>query len=79
MAAHTFPATLLEAPAWVYRHHQASDNIEVLRRMGRDKAMIFKTRVDATYGLMNLMEEARRKIGQGQGARRSTPMAGTTT
>ena len=64
LVAHTDPAALLEAPAWVYRHHQASDNIEALRRMGRDRNMIFKTRVDATYGLMNLMETARVNIGR---------------
>jgi alpha-beta hydrolase superfamily lysophospholipase len=64
IAAHSYPAALLEAPAWVYRTHQASDNIEALRRMGRDRNMIFKTRVDAAYGLMNLMEHARRKIGR---------------
>jgi acylglycerol lipase len=64
LVAHTDPAALLEAPAWVYRHHQASDNIAILRRMGRDKNMIFKTRVDATYGLMNLMETARLEIGR---------------
>jgi alpha-beta hydrolase superfamily lysophospholipase len=61
--AHTDPGGLLEAPAWVYRHHQPSDNIEILRHMGRDKHMIFKTRVDATYGLMNLMQDAADRIG----------------
>jgi alpha-beta hydrolase superfamily lysophospholipase len=64
LVAHTDPAALLEAPAWVYRRHQASDNIAVLRRMGRDRNMIFKTRVDAAYGLMNLMETARVEIGR---------------
>jgi acylglycerol lipase len=63
LVAHTDPGGLLEAPAWVYRHHQASDNIAALRRMGRDRNMIFNTRVDATYGLMNLMEAAHRQIG----------------
>ena len=38
--------------------------LEALRRMGRDRNMIFKTRVDATYGLMNLMETARVEIGR---------------
>ena len=64
IVAHADPGGLLEAPAWVYRKHQASDNIETLRRMGRDRNMIFKTRVDATYGLMTLMEQARRRIGE---------------
>jgi alpha-beta hydrolase superfamily lysophospholipase len=63
-AAHTDPGGLLEAPAWVYRRHPPSDNIAVLRQMGRDRNMIFKTRVDATYGLMNLMQDASVEIGR---------------
>jgi alpha-beta hydrolase superfamily lysophospholipase len=63
IVAHTDPGGLLEAPAWVYRHHQPSDNIEILRQMGRDRNLIFKTRVDATYGLMNLMQHASTEIG----------------
>ena len=61
--AHTDPGGLLEAPAWLFRQHMPSDNIAILRRMGRDRNMIFKTRVDATYGLMNLMQDAADRIG----------------
>ncbi len=64
IVAHTDPGGLLDPPAWVYRTHQPSDNIEVLRRMGRDRNMIFKTRVDATYGLMNLMDHASKAVGR---------------
>jgi acylglycerol lipase len=63
LVAHTDPGGLLEAPAWLFKTHMPSDNIEILRRMGRDKNLIFKTRVDATYGLMNLMQDARKEIG----------------
>ena len=37
---------------------QASDNIEMLRALGRDPLIIKKTRVDAMDGLTNLMSEA---------------------
>ncbi len=37
---------------------QASDNIEMLRALGRDPLMIKRTRVDAVYGLSNLMDKA---------------------
>ncbi len=37
---------------------QASDNIEMLRALGRDPLMIKRTRVDAVYGLSNLMDTA---------------------
>jgi len=36
-----------------------SDNIEMLRALGRDPWFIKKTRADAVYGLVNLMDEAR--------------------
>ncbi|MEN8261091.1 MAG: lysophospholipase [Pseudomonadota bacterium] len=35
-----------------------SDNIEMLRGLGRDPLVIKKTRVDALYGLTNLMDDA---------------------
>lgn len=37
---------------------QASDNIEMLRRLSRDPLFIKATRVDAIHGLVNLMDEA---------------------
>lgn len=37
---------------------QASDNIEMLRALGRDPFFIKATRVDAIYGLVNLMDGA---------------------
>lgn len=37
---------------------QASDNIEMLRALGRDPLVIKRTRVDAVYGLTNLMDRA---------------------
>lgn len=37
---------------------QASDNIEMLRALGRDPLVIKRTRVDAVYGLTDLMDRA---------------------
>ncbi|MGH8551490.1 MAG: lysophospholipase [Methylococcales bacterium] len=38
-----------------------SDNIEMLRALGRDPLVIKETRVEAIYGLVDLMDEALRK------------------
>ena len=37
---------------------QPSDNIEMLRALGRDPLVIKETRIDAAWGLANLMDEA---------------------
>ncbi len=62
--AHLAPARELNAPDWLARRIHASDNLDELRAMGRDRNMIFATRVDATYGLVNLMQAARERIGR---------------
>jgi alpha-beta hydrolase superfamily lysophospholipase len=62
IAAHTAPGARIEAPSWLARKIRASDNIEVLRAMGRDPNMIFKTRIDAIYGLVGLMQDADREL-----------------
>jgi alpha-beta hydrolase superfamily lysophospholipase len=41
-----------------------SDNIEMLRGLGRDPLVIKETRVDAIYGLVNLMDEALSRVDQ---------------
>jgi alpha-beta hydrolase superfamily lysophospholipase len=64
LAAHVLPALELSPPEWLARKIHASDNIPVLIRMGRDRNMIFKTRVDAVYGLMQLMQQADDDVGQ---------------
>jgi acylglycerol lipase len=65
--AHTFPWRSVEAPRSVQRRIMASDNIEMLRRLGRDRNMLFTTRVDAIYGLVGLMETAIDRIPQLRG------------
>ncbi len=39
----------------------------MLRRIGRDPNMIFRTRIDAIYGLVGLMEKASQRSGNLQG------------
>ena len=62
LGAHIDPAAKLEPPAWLVERHPASDNFETLRRMGRDKWMIFSTRIDVVYGLVGLMQSALEKV-----------------
>lgn len=53
IAAHTFPgATLTGRSLKIW----PSDNVEMLRDLGRDPLMIKKTRTDAIYGLVGLMD-----------------------
>lgn len=58
LAAHTVP--WLEVTPQVRR--RPSDNITMLRAMARDPNMIRRTRVDAAYGLVGLMDRAYRGI-----------------
>jgi alpha-beta hydrolase superfamily lysophospholipase len=62
--AHLFGGHKLEPPTIVTEHIQASDNLPELRRMGRDPLMIWGTRPDTIYGLVNLMEHANRRMGE---------------
>lgn len=61
IGAHTFPWRPVTPPRSVTRRIVASDNTEMLRRIGRDPNMIWRTRIDAIYGLVRLMEEASRR------------------
>lgn len=58
VGAHTFPWRAVTAPRNVTRRITASDNREALLRAGRDPHMIWETRIDAIYGLVNLMQRA---------------------
>ncbi|RED46126.1 alpha/beta hydrolase [Aestuariispira insulae] len=60
----------MKAPFWFFAHTipwlevrprvdiQPSDNIEMLRALGRDPLIIKRTRIDAAWGLLNLMTDA---------------------
>ncbi|MGH8552391.1 MAG: lysophospholipase, partial [Methylococcales bacterium] len=55
VSAHTFPWMTLTGESMEIH---PSDNIEMLRKLGRDPLVIKETRVEAIYGLVNLMDEA---------------------
>ena len=55
MAVHTLPSRQLTGKGLGI---QASDNLEMLKALGRDPKVIKATRVDAVWGLVNLMDEA---------------------
>jgi alpha-beta hydrolase superfamily lysophospholipase len=61
LGAHTFPWQHVTPPRGVVRHITPSDNVAMLQRIGRDHNMLFTTRIDAVYGLVNLMETASRR------------------
>lgn len=62
LGAHTLRSYSVSPPPFVQRRIRASDNIEHLRRMGRDRNLIFQTRIDTIYGLVSLMQTARTRI-----------------
>ena len=62
LGAHTLRSYSVSPPPFVQRRIRASDNIEHLRRMGRDRNLIFRTRIDTIYGLVSLMQTARSRI-----------------
>ena len=55
IAAHTVPWLTVTGRGLNIR---ASDNIEMLKALGRDPLVIKKTRIDTLYGLSNLMDAA---------------------
>ncbi len=58
LAALTAPGARLEPPKSVIAQVTPSDNLALLRRMGRDDNLLFETRTDALLGLVNLMQRA---------------------
>ena len=58
VGAHTFPWRAVQPPRNVVRTRTASDNREALLQAGRAPHMIWRTRIDAVYGLVGLMERA---------------------
>lgn len=58
VGAHTFPWQAVQPTRGMTRRITASDNREALLQAGRAPHMIWSTRIDAVYGLVNLMEKA---------------------
>lgn len=61
LAAHTIPANKMTGNRLGI---VASDNIEMLRALGRDPMIIHETRTDAVYGLVGQMERGYRAAGR---------------
>lgn len=62
--AHLVPTHQLAPPNWLTRRIRSTDNIEHLRKMSRDKHLIFRTRIDAMYGLVDLMQHGQDGLGR---------------
>ena len=58
LVAHVTPSLDVEPPDFITTIVHASDNIDELRAMGRDRLMLWGARADALYGLVNLMQDA---------------------
>jgi alpha-beta hydrolase superfamily lysophospholipase len=66
IAARAMGERAVEAPEWAVRALPASDNRLELFRNYRDPNSILSTRIDALYGLVDLMETASMRLGQVQ-------------
>jgi acylglycerol lipase len=64
IGARVAPAAVLEPPRFVTSRVKATDNLEELQAMGRDRLMIWGSRIDAIYGLTGLMHQSWRKTGE---------------
>jgi alpha-beta hydrolase superfamily lysophospholipase len=62
--AHTAPALQLNPPTFITNNIRASDNTTELIRMGRDPNLLWGARMDALYGLMNLMQKGWAETGR---------------
>ncbi|OYX71733.1 MAG: hypothetical protein B7Y81_08580 [Caulobacter sp. 32-67-35] len=58
VTAHMVGGWVVEPPDWLVRKVMPSDNLDELRRMGKDPLMIWGARSDTVYGLVGLMEKA---------------------
>lgn len=58
LGAYLFGASNVRPPREVQSQITPSDNIDMLRKIGRDPNMLFETRIDAVFGLVDLMDTA---------------------
>lgn len=66
ITAHTTRSWVVKPPEWLVKRVQPTDNIDELRRMGRDPLMIWGARSDTLYGLVGLMERGWASLGKVQ-------------
>jgi alpha-beta hydrolase superfamily lysophospholipase len=64
IAARAMGERPVDTPEWAVKVRPASDNRLELFRNGRDPNSILSTRIDALYGLVDLMETASMRLGQ---------------
>ena len=64
IAARAMGERPIDAPEWAVKVRPASDNRLELFRNGRDPNSILSTRIDALYGLVDLMETASMRLGE---------------
>lgn len=63
LAGRTVRSWTIEPPRFVARRIHPTDNIELWRKMSADPNMLWDTRMDAIYGIVDLMEDAWRATG----------------
>lgn len=63
IAARAMGDRAIDAPEWAVKVRPASDNRLELFRNGRDPNSILSTRIDALYGLVDVMETASMRLG----------------
>jgi alpha-beta hydrolase superfamily lysophospholipase len=63
LAANFTASKVYTPPRWVTDHISPTDNREELIAMGRDKLMIWGARSDTLYGLVQLMDDASKDVG----------------
>lgn len=64
VAARLSPATALSPPGFIAEQYVPTDNYEERVAMSRDRLLLFTTRPDAVYGLVDLMESAHRRLSR---------------
>jgi len=64
LTSHVAPGWVLEPPRVITNRIDPTDNIDELRRMGRDPLMLWGARTDALYGIVGLMQTGWRDTGR---------------
>ena len=63
LGAHIYPSAEVK-PRWVTKNRWGSDNVDELRRRGRDPYQTRADRADTLYGLVDTMQRASDELGQ---------------
>jgi acylglycerol lipase len=63
LTAHVAPGAVIEPPRFLAHAIRSTDNNDELRRMSRDRVLLWGTRADALYGLVSIMQRAWGDVG----------------